>query len=124
MKPEVLGVLSNEIWVEFLSGAENNTKRGFNLTVESTKIECGMVYSSESGEIQTKNYPQQYENNEECEWTIALLPGNMVYLEFVDRFYIEQSVNCSKDYVQVRLSCQYLVNHSGSCLKIFYRLIT
>lgn len=104
VKPEVLGAISNEIWIEFLSGTDNSTKKGFNLTVESTRAECGMVYSSVSGEISTKNYPQLYPNNEECEWTIALLPGNRVNLEFVDRFSIEQSVNCTKDYVQVRHS--------------------
>lgn len=102
IEPKPLKAVSSQIWIEFLSGFENSTNRGFNLTLKSTNIDCGMVYSSESGEIITKNYPQLYPNNEECEWTIELSPGNRVYLEFVDRFYIEQSVECTKDYVQVR----------------------
>lgn len=99
--PENLVATSNQIWIEFSSDSPNSNKRGFNLTLESTKLGCGMLYTSESGEISTKNFPSLYPNNDDCEWTISVWPGNRINLQFVDRFSLEQSINCTKDYVQV-----------------------
>jgi len=107
--PENLVATSNEIWIEFSSESGKNNRKGFNLTLESSQNGCGNVYINEKGKISTKNYPNLYPNNEECEWTIAVLPGNKISLQFVERFSLEQSVNCTKDYVQVRhlnLFCQ------------------
>lgn len=80
----------------------NSNKKGFNLTLESAQISCGKIYVSETGEFFSKNYPNLYPNNEECEWIIAVWPGNRVKLQFIERFSLEQSVNCTKDYVQVK----------------------
>ncbi|XP_022177373.1 cubilin-like [Myzus persicae] len=99
--PQNLVATSNELWVVFSSETGKNNRKGFNLTLESTQSGCGNIYISEKGKISTKNYPSLYPNNEECEWTIAVLPGNKVSLQFVERFNLEQSVNCTKDYVQV-----------------------
>lgn len=106
--PNSLVATSNEIWVVFSSDGKNSNKKGFNLTLESAQIGCGMMYTSESGEFSTKNYPLLYPNNEECEWTIGVWPGNKVSLNFVERFNLEQSVNCTKDYVQVIFILNYI----------------
>lgn len=101
MLPETLTAISNEIWVVFSSDRGIN-KKGFNVTLESiTTVECGQVHVSETGVISTRDYPKLYPNNYECEWTISLLPGNMVNLQFIERFSLEQSINCTKDYIQV-----------------------
>lgn len=99
--PDSIIVSSNELWVVFSSDGGNNNRKGFNLTLESAQIGCGKVYVSETGGFSSKNYPSLYPNNDECEWTIAVWPGNKVSLNFVERFNLEQSVNCTKDYVQV-----------------------
>jgi len=99
--PENLVATSNKLWIVFSSESGKNNRKGFNLTLKSTRNGCGNVYTSEKGELSTKNYPNLYPNNEECEWTIAVLPGNKISLEFFERFNLEQSVNCTKDYVQV-----------------------
>lgn len=100
--PNNLVITTNAIWLEFWSDFSNSQKKGFNITLEATQIGCGNVYLSESGEITSKNYPNLYPNNDECEWTISMSEGNSVSLKFIERFSLEESVNCTKDYVQVR----------------------
>ncbi|KAL5234243.1 hypothetical protein ACI65C_001653 [Semiaphis heraclei] len=99
--PQNLVATSNELWIVFSSEKAKSNRKGFNLTLESTQNGCGNVYLSENGMISSQNYPNLYPNDEECEWTIGVLPGNKVSLQFVERFNLEQSVNCTKDYVQV-----------------------
>lgn len=86
----------------FSSDGKNITNKGFNLTIETMLGGCGNVFVSETGAFSTKNYPSLYPNSEECEWTISVWPGNKISLKFIERFSLEQSVNCTKDYVQVR----------------------
>lgn len=100
--PESLVAISHDIWIVFTSENGNGKKKGFNLTLETAEVGCGLTFMSRDGELFSKNYPNLYPNNEECEWTISVWPGNRVSLQFMDRFNIEKSVNCSKDYVQVK----------------------
>jgi len=99
--PDNLVATSNKIWVIFSSENGKNNRKGFNLTLESEQFGCGMTYESETGQFSTTNYPNLYPNNEECEWIIVVRPGNKVTMNFIERFNLEQSVNCTKDYVQV-----------------------
>ncbi|VVC39263.1 EGF-like, conserved site,EGF-like calcium-binding domain,CUB domain,EGF domain,EGF-like calcium- [Cinara cedri] len=99
--PESLTTTSSTIWIVFYSDIKNSTKNGFNLTIESAPGSCGNVFVSETGVFSTKNYPSLYPNNEECEWTIAVGPGYHISLKFIERFSLEQSINCTKDYIQV-----------------------
>jgi len=99
--PEALVATSNEIWIVFLSNGANNDKKGFNLTLESAQVGCGKMYVSDTGEFSTKNYPNLYPNDDDCEWIIAVWPGNKITMNFIERFNLEQSANCTKDYVQV-----------------------
>jgi len=101
--PEDLVATSNEIWIVFSSNSANNNKKGFNLTLESAQVGCGKTYVSATGEFSTKNYPNLYPNGEDCEWIIAVWPGNKVTMYFIERFNLEQSANCTKDYVQVTI---------------------
>lgn len=105
--PNSLSAISNEIWIEF-SSQRDDKKKGFNVTLESfTTSVCGQIYELETGEISTKDYPKLYPNNEECEWIISVLPGNRINLQFLERFSLEKSVNCTNDYVQVRYSLMF-----------------
>ncbi|XP_050435751.1 cubilin [Adelges cooleyi] len=99
--PANLETFSNNIWVVFASG-DQISKKGFNVTIEpKVQSGCGQSYLLEKGEITSTNFPGSYPDNDECEWTINVEPGNRISLTFVDRFNVEQSKNCTKDFVQV-----------------------
>lgn len=55
------------------------------------------------------SFSSAYPNNAECTWEITADNGYSIGLVFVDRFHLESSPNCEKDYVQVittmRLHC-------------------
>lgn len=47
------------------------------------------------------SFPSAYPNNAECTWEITADNGYSIGLVFVDRYHLESSTNCEKDYVQV-----------------------
>ncbi|KAJ8306835.1 hypothetical protein KUTeg_014919 [Tegillarca granosa] len=62
--------------------------------------ECGGYIAGQSGEIQSPNYPQNYGNNEDCEWSIRAPTGH--YLTFVfEAFNLVHSSNCSVNDIDV-----------------------
>ena len=46
---------------------------------------CGEV-NAEAGQIQSVNYPNNYPNNENCEWVITVPFGSIVTLDFETPF--------------------------------------
>ena len=52
---------------------------------------CGEV-NAEAGQIQSSNYPNNYPNNENCEWVITVPSGSIVTLEFETDFDVRY--NC------------------------------
>lgn len=76
--------------------------RGFNVTLKSiTTVESGQMYILETGAISSRDYPKSYPNNYERECSTSLLPGNMIDLQFIERFSLERSNNCTHDHVRV-----------------------
>ena len=65
---------------------------------------CGGNFSTRTGVIQSKNYPNDYPHGTECEWLIALPVNHPVVLNFTD-FHLEAATRCQYDYVDV--SIQY-----------------
>lgn len=49
------------------------------------------------------SFPSAYPNNAECTWEITADNGYSIGLVFVDRYHLESSTNCEKDYVQVTM---------------------
>ncbi|XP_011185073.1 cubilin homolog [Zeugodacus cucurbitae] len=47
-------------------------------------------------------FSDQYKNNIECVWTLSTEAGFHVGVYFTDRFFIESSINCTKDYLLVQ----------------------
>lgn len=62
---------------------------------------CGGLLQGSGGEFSSPGFPSSYPKNIECEWLIRAKTGYHVKLEFVERFYIELSNNCTNDYVEV-----------------------
>ena len=62
---------------------------------------CGGIYHDITKLIQTPSYPNSYPNNAECVWEIDGRNGYHIGLEFIDRFHLEDSENCTKDALKV-----------------------
>ena len=61
---------------------------------------CGGNITTPSGSIVSKNYPNDYPHNTDCEWLITVEEGHSVDLTFID-FDVEGTTNCNYDYVAV-----------------------
>ncbi|XP_036358468.1 cubilin-like [Octopus sinensis] len=72
--------------------------KGFKLKYSIAK--CGGTFNAEHGHIKSENYPQNYENNVNCEWAIRLVPRYYITLDFED-FKLQTSPNCSADYLYI-----------------------
>ncbi|XP_030748736.1 cubilin-like [Sitophilus oryzae] len=101
-KPSVLITETNEVFIEYryTQGQASNSK-GFSLFYEPYITSCGGIFHKRDTIIRTPNYKDDYPNNMECIWEINAPDGNIIALEFISRFYVEESKNCTKDYVEV-----------------------
>ena len=62
---------------------------------------CGGVEHSKSGTLKSPNFGvSAYGANEECEWEINVEPSYIVQATFVERFDLENSTDCTNDFVQ------------------------
>lgn len=62
---------------------------------------CGGNFSTPTGTLMSKNFPENYPHNTDCEWLISVEASKRVVLTFQD-FDVESSTNCTYDYVAVR----------------------
>ncbi|XP_050461753.1 cubilin-like [Cataglyphis hispanica] len=90
--------ISNQLWIEYYA-SENQSD--FEINVESVNIGCGGSLRGRNREIASPEFPKQYPNNGECTWEIIGDNGYSIGLTFIDRFSLETSPNCEKDYVQI-----------------------
>ncbi|KAF4529657.1 hypothetical protein B566_EDAN017693, partial [Ephemera danica] len=91
---------SNFLFITFHSDARHQ-RQGFKFTAEPVLSGCGDIFYRRSGEIASTNFPQTYPNNAECEWEIRVDVGYHIGLSFTQRFHIEMSDGCKKDFVEV-----------------------
>ncbi|KAH0948163.1 hypothetical protein HN011_006977 [Eciton burchellii] len=90
--------ISNQLWIEYFSSG-NTSDFEFKSDVISTG--CGGSLHGTSRVISSPQFPKQYPNNSECAWEITSDNGYHIGLVFIDRFNLETSPNCEKDYVEV-----------------------
>lgn len=58
--------------------------------------------TADEGEIRTPYFNTQYPNNVDCAWTISkVTEENNLWLRFTE-FDLEDSINCTADYVVIR----------------------
>lgn len=63
---------------------------------------CGGSFYGQSGQISSHGFPGNYDNNEDCEWTLRGLRGHYLTLTF-DTLDIQGSGNCTTgDYIEIR----------------------
>ncbi|XP_075232242.1 cubilin [Lycorma delicatula] len=89
---------------------------GFKATYEAVKSQCGGVVKSLSGKIHSRNYPNRYQSNDDCIWTIEVPASRLINLTFT-HFMTDSKNNCSDDAVEVydghTLSSPLLLRHCG-----------
>ncbi|GFT93178.1 cubilin [Trichonephila clavipes] len=72
----------------------------FKATYGLASTHCGGVYHSKQGTFGSPGYPNNYDMDIECVWTIEAAVGNKLHLSFQD-FNLEDSEFCNKDYVEI-----------------------
>lgn len=73
----------------------------FEIKLESASFGCGGILNKNNHRFMTPLYMKGYPPNTECIWEIRAESGYHVGLTFEDRFNIETTTNCSKDYLEV-----------------------
>ncbi|KAG5893860.1 hypothetical protein JTB14_005469 [Gonioctena quinquepunctata] len=91
---------SHQVWIEY-RWEKGSSGSGFRLQYEAISTGCGGYFHDKSRIIQSPNYGSDYPNNAECLWIIKADPGYHLSLDFIGRFYIEDSGNCTKDYLEI-----------------------
>ena len=67
-------------------------------------VDCGepLVFDGgASGNLTSPNYPGNYPNHADCEWTISIPAGQRIGLNFRE-FHVEDHHSCLFDAVEVR----------------------
>ncbi|KAG5668318.1 hypothetical protein PVAND_016262 [Polypedilum vanderplanki] len=72
----------------------------YSIKVESSTFGCGGILNHMSRRFNTPLYDKPYPSNSECIWELRADVGYQVGLYFPDRFFIEDSTNCTKDYLE------------------------
>ncbi|XP_035658202.1 uncharacterized protein LOC118403572 [Branchiostoma floridae] len=72
----------------------------YNVTSPASEASCGSTLSGEAGDFTSPNFPEKYDNNLFCEWTIRVNRSKSIVLGF-DWFDVEAHPQCDYDFVQV-----------------------
>ena len=98
--PPQITTNSNYVTIEFIPGG--NSIGSFAFRWDITEKTCGTDFVGvESGLIKSPNYPENYDLNLDCYWTIQLNSGNVVSFTFGE-IKIENHVSCAFDYLLIR----------------------
>ena len=102
-KPKPIITSGSSVTIIFKTNNAINAK-GFEFSVKKYKSNqtCGddiRIANSLQNFISSPFYPKPYKNNMNCIWSIQAEPNYHINIEFTSRFDIEQSTNCTNDYV-------------------------
>ena len=100
-RPSVIRSQSSYLWIRFHSDSIAGSSRGFSLDIQGLTSGCGGIYHSRTGMLTSPTYPSQYGTNLECEWEIRSDPGYKIIATFSDRFDVENSTGCVRDFVEL-----------------------
>ncbi|XP_053373742.1 deleted in malignant brain tumors 1 protein-like isoform X2 [Mercenaria mercenaria] len=88
-----LGQMHIEFWTDY-----SIVHIGFRANY--TVIECGGVFTEHYGIIETPNKPTDYHNNQNCTWSITVVPNRVIQLKF-QMFDLQADSTCSYDYLDI-----------------------
>ncbi|KAK7889384.1 hypothetical protein WMY93_024944 [Mugilogobius chulae] len=79
--PDSITSTDSQLWIEFRSSS-NWVGKGFSAVYEAV---CGGDVHKDNGQIQSPNYPDDYQSNKACVWKISVTEGFHVGLSFQER---------------------------------------
>ena len=92
---------SHFVYIEYQSKNILKQDTTFKINLNSSYGICGGLIQAPIYTFSSTKNGTQYVNNVECIWNIQTSNGFHIGLEFGDRFFLEKSDNCTKDYVEV-----------------------
>lgn len=77
----------------------------FTLRYEEVTFDCGgtIIFNGENSTVITSpNFPNIPHPHIECVWTVIVPSGELVRVDFIERFDVTNSKDCDQEYVEVR----------------------
>lgn len=97
---KIITINGNIMFIEYHTNDYNPLKT-LNIQVTSTIGVCGGQVEAPNYRIISPRDGPSYQPNMECVWFITAKNGYHIGLEFINRFFIETSPNCTKDYLDI-----------------------
>uniref|UniRef100_A0A452U8T7 Cubilin n=1 Tax=Ursus maritimus TaxID=29073 RepID=A0A452U8T7_URSMA len=95
----------NQMFVQFISDGSNGGQ-GFKIKYEAKSLACGgniYIHDMDSaGYVTSPGHPDNYPQHADCTWLLAAPPGKLIRLQFEDQFNIEETPNCTSNYLELR----------------------
>ncbi|XP_045117385.1 cubilin-like [Portunus trituberculatus] len=117
--PIIVTSQGNHAFVSFESD-QNVRGKGFNISYTTLHDGCGGLFTAPEGSIHSPHYPNNYNNESDCTWTIKTDPMHVVLLNFTDFNVQSSSAECEGGFVQVYdgedVDASLLLQHCGSSL--------
>lgn len=95
-----LFTMMNSMFVEYHTDRYRPLSQ-FNILITTDDGICGGDLQSPHYYLSSPKNGTNYPNNIECVWNLKARNGFHIGLSFVERFFLESSPNCSKDYIAV-----------------------
>lgn len=91
----------------FVSYSTHSTSfQSFRLRYEEKNIECGSTSTLRTDNpwelINSPNYPSIPTPYSECVWIFTAPPGEIIRIDFIDRFDLDETQDCQKEAVEIR----------------------
>ena len=96
--PEPIVSTGSRILLTYKTSDQSPGHLGFTAQYEAV---CGGELDMEQGQLESPNFPEDYQPNKECVWRITVPEGYQVALKF-QSFEIENHDNCVYDYIEIR----------------------
>ncbi|CAG5044806.1 unnamed protein product [Parnassius apollo] len=99
---------SNAVFVSYVANNMRilNSFRNFKLRFEERNIECGgsstLDFDHQWEIITSPAYPSVPSPYTECIWVFMGPPGEILRIDFIDRFDLERKDSCSTEFVEIR----------------------
>uniref|UniRef100_A0A182RN21 Cubilin n=1 Tax=Anopheles funestus TaxID=62324 RepID=A0A182RN21_ANOFN len=90
------------LYVEYHTARPNASGIGdFNIQLSSKNFGCGGTLHETSSTFGSPLKNGKYQPNQECMWILQANAGQHIGVRFINRFNLEKSTNCTKDYVEL-----------------------
>lgn len=104
--PSIPATSGNRAIVQFARNRLLQRSNEFILKYSQVEHECGgaytLDYSTDSVTISTPNYPNIPSPHIECVYRVTAPNGELLKMEFLERFDLMPSINCLKEFLEIR----------------------